>query len=156
MFHRHPVLSIVTAVYLAIVGWVTLGPQPLDDHGRSILHRIVQLFARHDATRWITESRVEFGANVAMFIPIGVFFLLLLGRRRWWFAFAITLCLTVGIELSQQALPTRVSDIRDVVANSAGALVGILAALLVTIPGARRAKLAAEHKRLRSENVSLG
>lgn len=156
MFHRHPVLSVVTVLYLAVVGWITLGPQPLDDNGRSILHQLVRFFARHDATKWMTESRIEFGANVAMFVPIGVFFLLLLGRRRWWFAFAIAVCLTVGIELSQQALPTRVSDIRDVVANSTGALAGILAALLITIPGARRARLDAEHKRLRSENVSLG
>ncbi|MEP6478030.1 MAG: VanZ family protein [Rhodoglobus sp.] len=156
MFRRHPVLSIATIAYLGIVGWVTLGPQPLDDSGRSILHQLVRFLARHDATGWITESRIEFGANVAMFIPIGMFFLLLLGRRRWWFAFAIAVCLTVGIEVSQQVLPTRVPDIRDIVANSTGALVGILAALLFTIPGARRSKLAAEHKRLRSENISLG
>jgi len=49
--------------------------------------------------------------------------------------------LTLGIEFVQQYLPDRVSDPRDILANSVGAFAGVVAALLVTWPAAvRRAR----------------
>ncbi|TFB46282.1 VanZ family protein [Cryobacterium tagatosivorans] len=132
MLHRHPVLSLVTLAYLAFVGWVTLGPQPLDSANNGWLLRALGFFARHDATDWITYGRVEFAANIGMFIPIGVFLLLLLGRRLWWLAILAGVVLTGSIEFTQQFLPTRYPDLRDLVANSAGAVLGVLFALVIT------------------------
>jgi glycopeptide antibiotics resistance protein len=141
MFRLHPMLSVVTFIYLGVVGWITLGPQPLDDGTDSLVWRLLAFFSRHGATDWITYSLLEFWANVAMFVPVGLFFLLLLGRRRWWLAIALGVVLTCGIEFVQQWLPDRVSDPRDIVANSVGALVGVVAALVVTWPAAvRRAR----------------
>ena len=132
MLHRHPVLSPVTLVYLAFVGWVTLGPQPLDSGNNELLLRALGLFSRHDATDWITYGRVEFAANIAMFIPIGVFLLLLLGRRFWWLAIVVAVLLTGSIEFTQQFLPTRVPDVRDLVANGSGAVLGVIVGLVLT------------------------
>lgn len=132
MLHRHPVLSIVTLAYLAFVGWVTLGPQPLDSANNGWLLRALGFFARHDSTDWITYGRVEFAANIGMFIPIGVFLLLLFGRRLWWLAIVIGVVLTCSIEFTQQFLPTRYPDVRDLVANGAGAVLGVLFALVIT------------------------
>lgn len=141
MFRLHPILTVVTLVYLAIVGWITLGPQPLDDGADSLVWMLLAFFSRHASTEWVTYSLLEFWANVAMFVPVGLFFLLLLGRRSWWLAIALGVLLTCGIEFVQQWLPDRVSDPRDIVANSVGALVGVVGALIVTWPAAvRRAR----------------
>ncbi len=134
MIRRHPVLTVLTLGYLGVVAWVTLGPQPLDAGGSRALYRLLRYFGNHELTRWITYDRVEFSANVAMFVPIGLLFVLVLGRRRWWLAMLIGVALTVTIELSQRGIPGRVSDPRDVLANSLGAMLGVIVALLVTIP----------------------
>ncbi len=141
MFRQHPILTVVTFVYLGIVGWITLGPQPFDDHADSLVWRLLAFFSRHASTDWVTYSLLEFWSNVAMFVPVGLFFLLILGRRRWWLAIALGVLLTIGIEFVQQFLPDRVSDPRDILANSVGAFVGVVAALIVTWPAAvRRAR----------------
>ena len=132
MLHRHPVLSLVTLAYLAFVGWVTLGPQPLDSGNNGLLLRALGVFSRHDATDWITYGRVEFGANIVMFIPIGVFLLLLFGRRLWWLAIALAVVLTGSIEFTQQFLPTRYPDVRDLIANGSGAVLGVVLGLILT------------------------
>nr|WP_277870385.1 MULTISPECIES: VanZ family protein [Cryobacterium] len=118
---------------MAFVGWVTLGPQPLDSSNNGLLLRALGFFARHDSTDWITYGRVEFAANIAMFIPVGVFLLLLFGRRLWWLAIALGLLLTGSIEFTQQFLPTRFPDVRDLVANGSGAALGVLIALVQTM-----------------------
>lgn len=138
MFRQHPVLSLVTFVYLGIVGWLTLGPQPIDDGTNSLVFRVLEWTSRRPSLDWIGYAEVEFAANVAMFVPIGLFFLLLLGRRRWWIAVLLGVALTIVIETVQLSLPDRVSDPRDLVANSLGAFAGVLGALIVTTPAAIR------------------
>jgi glycopeptide antibiotics resistance protein len=140
MFRHHPVLSVVTFLYLGVVGFVTLGPQPLDEGTDSLVWRLLAFFARYPSLH-ITYSTLEFTANVAMFVPVGLFFLLLLGRTRWWLAIVLGVMLTCGIEFAQLFLPGRVSDVRDILSNSVGAGVGVVIALIVTWPAAiRRAR----------------
>lgn len=141
MVRQHPILTTVTVLYLGVVGWFTLGPQPLDEGTDSVVWRLLAFFSRYAPTEWITYSLLEFWANVAMFVPIGLFFLLLFGRRRWWLAIVLGMLLTLGIELVQQYLPDRVSDPRDILANSVGVLIGVMVAMVVTWPAAvRRAR----------------
>ncbi|PPF76833.1 VanZ family protein [Subtercola sp. Z020] len=150
MFRRHPVLTALTLAYLGLVAWITLGPQPLDDRAEGLLYRALRVFGRHASTDWITYDRVEFAANVAMFLPIGVFLLLLLGRRQWWLAIILGFLMTVGIEVAQLALPGRVSDVRDVVSNTTGATLGVLLALVLTAGKARRIRRAEARSRARA------
>ena len=142
MFLRHPLLSFVTLLYLAIVGWITLGPQPFDDSSDSLIWRLLGVFDRFPSTSWIEYSTLEFAGNVAMFLPIGLFFLLLFGRRLWWFAIVVSIALTIGIEFAQQFIPSRVSDPRDIVSNSVGALIGVFAGLTLTASKARQLRRA--------------
>ena len=140
MFRQHPVLTVVTFVYLGVVGFLTLGPQPLDEGTDSLVWKLLSFFARYPSLH-ITYSTLEFAANVAMFVPVGLFFLLLLGRRRWWLAIVLGVLLTCAIEFTQLFLPGRVSDVRDIMSNSVGAFVGVIIALIVTTPAAiRRAR----------------
>ena len=139
MFRRHPILTVVTVAYLVLVGVLTLSPMP--QYGReSVLWRLVTIFDQYAATRWLDFATVEFLANVAMFVPLGLFFVLLFGRGRWWLAILFGLALTVAIEFAQQFLPSRVPDPRDLVANSIGATLGVLVALVMTAAKARRLK----------------
>jgi glycopeptide antibiotics resistance protein len=147
MFRRHPLLSVVTFVYLGIVGWLTLGPQPLDDEPNGFLFKLLEVLGRHDATDWVTYNGLEFTANIAMFVPVGLFFLLLLGRSYWFVAIFAGVVLTFAIETAQIFLPARVSDPRDLMSNSIGALIGVVAALIVTTPKARRLRREADARR---------
>lgn len=138
MFRRHPILSLVTVGYLAAVGWITLGPQPINTGNGYWLWRALRFFGHHDSTRWLTYDRVEFLANIAMFVPIGVFFVLLFGRRLWVLSIVSGGLLTLAIEFAQLFIPGRVSDVRDLVANSLGTVLGVLVALVLTHAKARR------------------
>ncbi len=138
MFRRHPYLSLTTFAYLGFVAWVTLGPQPIDGGNDAVLWRALRFFSRHEVTHWITYQRLEFLANVGMFIPVGMFFLLLFGRRMWFVAVFAGVALTASIEFVQIFLPDRVSDVSDIIANSLGTLIGVLFTLVVTTGTALR------------------
>lgn len=138
MLRRHPVLSVLTFGYLGFVGWITLGPQPLDARASGWLYGVIARLAQHPSLAWLTYDRVEFLANIALFVPVGVLFLLLFGRRWWWLGIAAGALLTCSIEFTQQFIPTRVPDAGDLVANTTGAALGAVVALVVTTPAAIR------------------
>lgn len=146
MLRRHPILSLATFGYLAVVGWITLGPQPLDSAGRGQLWRIIGFLQRQELTSWITYDGIEFAANILMFIPIGLMFVLLLGRRRWWLAIALSVIMTFGIEGVQHFLADRVSDPRDLLANSIGGVIGVFVALILTWPKAHQLRREARQR----------
>jgi glycopeptide antibiotics resistance protein len=138
MFRRHPFLSVVTLLYLIGVAFITLGPQPQIASKNGIVMQVLRILWEHPATDWVTYNGVEFTANIAMFLPIGLFFLLLFGRGRWWVAMGVPFLMTLSIETAQIWIPGRVSDIRDVISNTIGAVVGVLFGLAITAAGARR------------------
>lgn len=72
--------------------------------------------------------------NVAVFIPFGAALgaATLIGRRRhfwlWWLSVtAVGLLLSLFIEIAQLAIPSRVTDIDDIILNTAGTAIGALA-----------------------------
>lgn len=132
MLRRHPVLLAVTVVYLLAVAWITLSPQPQDSAENHFIRDVIAQIGRFPLTSWITYSGVEFTANIVMFVPMGVLFTLLLGMRRWWIALIVGFAATCAIEFTQIFLPTRYSDVRDIVANTVGTAIGIgIVALVV-------------------------
>jgi len=148
MFRRHPYLSLTTFAYLGFVGWVTLGPQPFGHNDSALIWRALRFFGRHDATDWITYQRLEFLANVGMFIPVGMFFLLLFGRRMWFAAVFAGVAMTFSIEFVQIFLPDRVSDVSDIISNSLGTLIGVVFTLVVTTGKAMRLRREARQSEL--------
>ncbi|MGV8911817.1 MAG: VanZ family protein [Rhodoglobus sp.] len=130
MFRRHPYLSAATFGYLAVVAWLTLSPQAPDQRDGP-LWQLAVFLDRFSATQWLTFNDLEFVANIALFVPLGLFFVLLVGKRQWWLALALAIGLTAGIEWVQQFIPTRVSDVRDILSNSLGAAIGVVVTLSV-------------------------
>ena len=129
---QHPFLTFVTVAYLGVVGLVTLGPQPGGALFRTLANAVMELVWRVAPTSGFDYSDLEFSTNVAMFVPVGVLFVLLFGPRYWLLAIAAGVMLTMGIEAAQAFLPGRVSDPRDLLANGAGAVLGSLIGVALT------------------------
>ena len=155
MLHRHPFLSVVTLAYLAFVGWVTLTPAADAPTSSELVLRALARLQAQPHLGWLTYERAEYLANVAMFLPVGLFLLLLFGTRLWWLALVAALALTSSIETVQTAIPGRVSDGRDIAANTLGALVGILVGLVLTFPATVR-RWAAEDDARRPARAQAG
>lgn len=138
MLHRHPFLSLMTLLYLAFVGLVTLTPGSGQPDYAELAGRILARLQRYPdldpLTSRLSIERIEFLANVGLFVPLGVFLLLLVGTRLWLVALAAGIVLTSVIENIQKSIPGRVSDPRDVAANSIGMFIGIALALVLTLP----------------------
>lgn len=137
MLHRHPFLSLVTGAYVALVGWLTLTPQPIGP-ANDLITRVIDGLHRRGYAAWLDYDRAEFGLNIAMFVPIGMFLLLLFGAGLWWLAGIMSFAMTAAIEFAQHYVPGRVPDDRDLVANTVGALIGIVVALVLTLPATLR------------------
>lgn len=76
-------------------------------------------------TRSETYDVVEFSANVALFVPLGVFAMTWSPRSRWIHAAFLGLAVSGAIELIQEvARPDRTASWVDVVANTTGAALG--------------------------------
>ena len=139
MFRRHPIVSVVTLAYLGTLAWLTLTPSNTSERTFSLLQRVVRAFQSNADTDFLTFARVEFMANVALFVPMGVFVVLLLGRRLWWAGIFAGVLASCWIELAQGIwLSDRVSDPRDLVSNGLGTVFGVLLALVITWPAANR------------------
>ncbi|MGV8882281.1 MAG: VanZ family protein [Rhodoglobus sp.] len=119
---RRIVLAVGLGLYLIVVGFITLDPAPPDTTKNPVVLWIT-------AATPLTYGAVEFLANIAMFVPIGVLVTLL--SRRWWMAAAVGFALTCAIELTQMFLPARFPDVQDIFANTSGAVLGSLAVAAV-------------------------
>jgi hypothetical protein len=84
----------------------------------------------------VRQGWIEFGANVAMFVPLGL--LVTLAFRHAWWGVAAALIISAGAELAQVLLPGRLASPRDVVANVLGAGAG--AAVIVAVRAIRRGR----------------
>jgi len=142
VLHRHPFLSVLTLAYLGFVGLVTLTPGTDQPDYAGLATRVLARLERYPdlapLTSRLSIERIEFLANIGLFVPLGVFLLLLVGTRLWFVALMAGIVLTGMIENIQKSVPGRVSDPRDVAANSIGMAIGIVLALVLTLPATMR------------------
>jgi glycopeptide antibiotics resistance protein len=139
VLRRHPFLSLLLVAYLAALAWATLTPSTNSDQAFNVLRELTTVLQGYPATSWVDFLMVEFAANIALFVPMGLLLVLLLGRPMWWACFFTGVIVSCWIELAQGVwLPSRVADPRDIASNGIGTLVGVLLALLLTWPAAHR------------------
>lgn len=125
---------------LAIVTLITMWPFPPAPGGQSWLREYLQRAHAHGLPRWISFGKIEFGSNIVMFVPLGLFGALALARHRW-LVVPVAALASAAIETIQLvALPARYATVRDVVANTTGALIGYLLALATLAYLRRRAR----------------
>ncbi|QOC26384.1 VanZ family protein [Microbacterium hominis] len=112
------------SVYAVALALVAFWPVPVDSGARPFLRAVTALFPA------LTSARIEFVANIVMFVPLG-FLLTVILRRRRWMVLPIAFLTTVVIETGQAvALAARTPSVLDIVANTAGACAGMLLAAL--------------------------
>jgi VanZ family protein len=142
VLHRHPFLGLLTLLYAGFVGLVTLTPgsDTPDYYGFAmrVLARLQRYPELDPLTSRLSVERIEFLANIGLFVPLGMFVLLLVGTRMWWMALAGGIVVTSMIEAVQKEIPGRVSDPRDVAANTIGMFLGIFLAIVLTLPATLR------------------
>jgi hypothetical protein len=133
VIRRHPVLSIVAGGYVVALSWITLTPAPFGGARTALMARVVRYLDQQEQTRWVTLPGMEIAANVLLFVPAGLVFLALLGRRRWLGVLFASFIASCWIALAQSVwLPMRDSNPVYVVAHVAGAAIGIVLAFAVT------------------------
>lgn len=116
--------------YALLVVAATMWPTPLDQDFGSAIDKVLAVLHRNGVPEWFGYNKLEFAANVAMFIPLGFLAALVLPARVWWLALIICPALSVAIEITQAAtLSARFATLSDVIANSLGALVGVIVAV---------------------------
>ncbi|NUT59290.1 MAG: VanZ family protein [Agromyces sp.] len=112
--------------YLVILALVVFLPARQAGRVTGIVGWIAEALATIGVPREPAAIVLEFLANVALFTPLGALLVLAFPGVRWWAVLLTGFLLSVGIELVQLAIPSRVSAVSDVVANTAGTALGLL------------------------------
>ena len=127
--NRRP-LRFVALAYAAVVLWATVGPAPWRTSGHQLDGGILNPDAWTAQVTWTTGYLSEMAFNVALFVPVGLLAALLIPRRKWPLALVAGFAFTTLIELVQVPELDRVSDPRDLVMNTSGAVLGVLLVLV--------------------------
>ncbi|MFT4212589.1 MAG: VanZ family protein [Microbacterium sp.] len=121
-------------VYALLLAAIAVWPTPVDQDAGPLLafvRRIVPV---------LTYARVEFGANILLFVPFGVLLALILRQSRY-LVLPIAFVTTVVIESVQGiVLALRTPSVLDIVANTAGACIGLLIVVGIEARRARRSR----------------
>ncbi|MFV0373230.1 VanZ family protein [Microbacterium sp.] len=132
-------------------GWVAFlvfSPSPVDAPVVHLLERAIQELHERGVPTFIDYEFIEFSANIALFFPLGVLFGLALPLRAWPVMFLLGPVLSTAIELIQRTfLAERYATVADVIANSLGATIGVMCALVLrAIVAARDERVIARHE----------
>jgi glycopeptide antibiotics resistance protein len=131
-------------VYAALLAVIAFQPTPVGQGVYPLIIRTVTRLQDLGAPDWVSYTSVEFTANILLFVPLGAILVLFVGPRRWWWGPVAGFLISGCIELGQLLfLSHRVATINDVVANTAGALLGAALAAILVLPVTRRRHVAA-------------
>ena len=115
------------AVYLLLLVWLILykfePPYIGDAWQLARPWKLVPFFPSGDAN-W--SNPLEVLANVAFFVPFGAYLAVLAPKWRW--AVPVMAATSLALEIAQHLLSVGSFDSTDVIANTAGGLVGLLIA----------------------------
>ncbi|MCU1444472.1 MAG: VanZ family protein [Cryobacterium sp.] len=133
---RHAALRRVArwlaAGYVVALCLIAFWPTPVDRGAAGTISGLLARLHAHGVPDWVTYQLVEFTANIALFLPVGLLGVVLVGANQWWWAVVAGFTVSSLIELSQlMFLPGRFPTAADVVANTTGAVFGALLAVLL-------------------------
>lgn len=126
------VATVLLTIYTGFVLVVTMWPNPQQLEFGSIANRVLRMLHNLGVPLWFGYNKLEFTANILMFVPLGFLLGLALGRKVWWLTLVLIPTFAGGIEFVQGiALDERVSTLQDVAANTIGGYLGLLLALIM-------------------------
>lgn len=137
----------LAAAYALLMVLVATAGSPVDGGIHPWLVRAIAAGHGLGAPGWLGYDAVEFTANVFFFVPFGFFVLLLFGARAWWAGMLGGFLASCAIETVQALfLPARFASVDDVLANTSGAVLGVLLGIVVL--GRARVSAAQGHSRV--------
>lgn len=121
---RTLLLRILFAAYLIAVGFLVWLPAPEAVEVTGIIATIARWLGEFGLAFEPTYVVLEIAANVALFVPFGILTMTAYRSMRVWSTTAAALATSAVIEGVQLMLPSRFSTVSDLIANSAGGLIG--------------------------------
>lgn len=135
----------VLAAMLVPLALVAFWPSPIDKPVQGELAGFLILIHALGIPRWVNYSFIEAAANVVLFAPVGVVASQAFPSKRVWQLGAFGLLVSGCMELGQQLfLHDRFASPLDLVTNTAGCVIGALAARI----GVRELKRRQAHRQL--------
>ncbi|CAN5204620.1 hypothetical protein BH09ACT5_BH09ACT5_09190 [soil metagenome] len=127
------ILSAALVAYTAFVLLVTLSPRmPGTGSVAVLVNAVLGWFHERGLLVGVEYLDIEFLANVGMFVPLGVLTALLMPRRARWTLLLIGTAFSGFIEAYQALfLPGRYPELRDVLSNSTGFLLGAVVTVVI-------------------------
>ncbi|WP_394550988.1 VanZ family protein [Agromyces sp. MMS24-JH15] len=132
------VARVALAPYLVALGFIVFLPAREAGRITGIVGVLADAVATVGVPREPAAIVFEFLANIALFVPLGLLLPLAWPRLGPITVIVAGCALSTGIELIQLAIPSRVSTISDVVANTAGTALGYLVATVLLVERAKR------------------
>ncbi|MFD5224618.1 VanZ family protein [Microbacterium sp. NPDC058342] len=125
-------MSTWVIVYGVVLALIAFWPQPVDSGAGRVLGWITAHFPL------LTYDRIEFGANIVLFVPFGIGLAMLLPTLRY-LVLPAALLASLTIESMQAVLlAARTPSVYDIIANVSGAALGLIATVLVEVLIRRR------------------
>ena len=123
---RSRLLLLAAGAYVSALALIGLWKTPVDRNIAVVdLAPVSWTIARLGLTPWEGYDLIEFTANIALFVPLGVLLLVWWRRGGWLHATVVAFATSLTIEVLQQLLrPERYASASDVVANTLGGAVG--------------------------------
>ena len=122
----HRISFCLIATYVMALALIVFWPTPVDRPVAGTLGDFITWIHRHGAPQSIGYSQIEFTANIAMFVPMGI--IASVWTKRAWAGLLVGFVASLVIELGQALfLPERFASGFDVLANTIGAGIGAAA-----------------------------
>ncbi|MBO3663535.1 VanZ family protein [Microbacterium stercoris] len=119
--HAARILLVPYSVAVALIVWL-----PAEDAGRvtGILADCARLLVPLGVPVEVGYPLLEFVANIALFVPLGLLVQLAWPGLGWWRIALLGLTTSALIEGVQFAIPSRFPTVSDLIANTSGSVVG--------------------------------
>ncbi|UOE44344.1 VanZ family protein [Agromyces larvae] len=124
--------------YLVLLALIVFLPAREAGRVTGIVGWAAELLAGFGVPREPAAVALEFLANVALFVPFGVLLALAWPRLGAWSVIGIGAATATVIELVQLGIPSRVSTVSDVIANTTGTAIGLVLVLAVAAGAVHR------------------
>ncbi|WP_395243845.1 VanZ family protein [Agromyces sp. MMS24-K17] len=128
MSHPRPVhvARLLLAPYLVALGLIVFLPAREAGRVTGLVGVLADLVAGFGVPREPAAVVLEFVANIALFVPFGMLAALAWPGVSAWVPIVAGAAVSTTIELVQLGIPSRVSTVSDVVANTAGTALGVM------------------------------
>lgn len=123
---RRGIRFLVAMAAALMIGALTLAPRAVVAPVRGALMQVVDAVTA-PLLLWIPVGEAERVLNTLLFVPLGAAIALVLSRRAWPVAIVVGFALSATVEYAQLSIPGRVPDRDDVLWNTVGAAIGVIA-----------------------------